>query len=393
MSCPNGTTSAVGAASIWECYCSGDFVDTDPQLDSLECTDSMLLSENTIASGVFAASQATVFSFNGTLLVTDASSESLVSDIQQQLGQFLEITLGSRAYLDLTVRFDTSWYVDLTVWSSERAIAEEMLNKFDPLPFSVWISSNAIGTVLDGATGVDRSTVESVHLRCPEGLGLPDGRFVRGLDDCKCPHGKQPAVAGGTGVQVGCAGCPLGTYKSSVADTACTSCPSPLTTIIDGAVAYSACIYICAPGFYNDIPSVPTSCVECGLGFYCFFSKRQQCPESESTLSTTASTIDECFCDKGFSFDNGCVNCTVGKYKPSAGDPGWFKHDCGSNMQSLPNGILRHFFWATRITYPFFSEAETHHLIMTQWPYTVWHAEFLSRKFSRTFRSYEQLSS
>eukprot|EP00913_Durusdinium_trenchii_P023249 g21827.t1 len=325
MSCPNETTSAVGAASVWECYCTGDAIDTNPQLDSFTCTDSMQLFGNSSETDHFAATEASVFSFNQTLRVTDASTETLVAEIRQQLSQFLELTLASRAYIELAVRLDTSWYVDLTVWSSERPIAHQLQNKFDPEPFAAWISSSAIGTALDSAQGVSRSEVEVVALQCPDGLGLRAGRYVRGMQDCQCPHGMQPSVSGSPGLEDGCTKCPLGSYKSSVGDVSCQPCPEPLTTTVDGAVAYSTCRYICTPGFYNNDPKVPTSCVECGVGGYCIDSIRTPCPPSESTVDATASSIGECLCASGSRFEiaeetaDECLNCTAGKFKALVG--------------------------------------------------------------------------
>ena len=340
MSCPNETTSAVGAASVWECYCTGDAIDTNPQLDSFTCTDSMQLFGNSSETDHFAATEASVFSFNQTLRVTDASTETLVAEIRQQLSQFLELTLASRAYIELAVRLDTSWYVDLTVWSSERPIAHQLQNKFDPEPFAAWISSSAIGTALDSAQGVSRSEVEVVALQCPDGLGLRAGRYVRGMQDCQCPHGMQPSVSGSPGLEDGCTKCPLGSYKSSVGDVSCQPCPEPLTTTVDGAVAYSTCRYICTPGFYNNDPKVPTSCVECGVGGYCIDSIRTPCPPSESTVDATASSIGECLCASGSRFEiaeetaDECLNCTAGKFKALVGDLDCM--DCEAGRSSGP---------------------------------------------------------
>ena len=225
LPCPDGTSSSGGAANVWECSCKGDTIDTESGLETFQCTDLGQLSLNSSENVSFAATEANVSLFNLSLLVTDASSDTLLADIMDRLSQFLDIS-NLRASLESSVRLETSsWYVDVKAWSSDAGIATQLQHKFDSLPFETWISSEMTGTALDSAALVSRSEVEIFLLQCPSGLGLREGRHIIDVNDCMCPHGKQPAVSGGTGLAWGCVSCPIGSYKSSIGDTPCVSCP------------------------------------------------------------------------------------------------------------------------------------------------------------------------
>ncbi|CAL1160422.1 unnamed protein product [Cladocopium goreaui] len=323
--CPSLTTSSGGAANVWECFCSGNSIDTDSALESFECTDLETLSSNSSERDVFLAVAATVYSFNGSLQVQDASTEALFLEIEDWLHQLLDMA-SVRARLELSVTFEASnWYVDFIGWSSDRGVAYILQDKFDPIPFQVWIAGMT-GTALDSAQLVSCSEVASVLLQCPAGLGLQEGHPIIDLNDCTCPHGKQPAVSGASGLEAGCVPCPLGQYKSSVGDTSCVACPTtpkPLTTLQEGSMSYSACTYICPAGSFNDDPMNPSSCQPCGLGFYCPYKEnRGACNESQTTVDEAASSITECLCAPGF-LDAGsgaCQACATGKYKSLIGN-------------------------------------------------------------------------
>ena len=323
--CPSLTTSSGGAANVWECFCSGNSIDTDSALESFECTDLETLSSNSSERDVFLAVAATVYSFNGSLQVQDASTEALFLEIEDWLHQLLDMA-SVRARLELSVTFEASnWYVDFIGWSSDRGVAYILQDKFDPIPFQVWIAGMT-GTALDSAQLVSCSEVASVLLQCPAGLGLQEGHPIIDLNDCMCPHGKQAAVSGASGLEAGCVPCPLGQYKSPVGDTSCVACPTtpnPLTTLQEGSMSYSACTYICPAGSFNDDPMNPSSCQPCGLGFYCPYKEnRGACNESQTTVDEAASSITECLCAPGF-LDAGsgaCQACATGKYKSLIGN-------------------------------------------------------------------------
>ena len=345
LPCPDGTSSSGAAANVWECSCLGDTIDTDPGLETFQCTDLGQLSLNSSENVSFATTEANVSLFNLSLLVTDASADTLLADIMDRLSQFLDIS-NLRASLESSVRLETSsWYVDLKVWSSDAGIATQLQQKFDSLPFETWISSEMTGTALDSAELVSRSEVESFLVQCPSGLGLREGRHIIDVSDCTCPHGKQPAVSGGTGLASGCETCPIGSYKSSVGDTPCVSCPvgdtGPWTTLQAGAMSYSACIFFCPAGTYAPDPQKPSLCDPCGYSFYCPYQRlRQACLESESTIEMTSTLITDCKCAKGFreTSTGVCEACSAGKYKSFVGNDGCL--DCAAGTFASPGSAI-----------------------------------------------------
>eukprot|EP00438_Fugacium_kawagutii_P024209 Skav223070 [mRNA] locus=scaffold419:115477:121305:+ [translate_table: standard] len=321
--CPNETTSSGGAANIWECFCTGNSIDTDPILETFRCTDLQDLSRNSSTTDAFLATSGNVSSFMGSLQVEDASTDTLLSEISDRLSEFLDIS-NQRASLELSVRWETaSWYVDFAGWSSDPGVAAQLQNKLDL--FELWISFMT-GTALDSAQLVNRSEVVDVLVRCPSGLGLREGRHIIDSSDCMCPHGMQPALSGATGLAAGCVPCPLGQYKSSVGDTSCVACPSTphaLTTLQEGSISYAACTYICAAGSFNDDPLHPSSCSACGVGFYCPYKEsRQGCNESQTTVGESSSSFEDCSCAQGFRHAGArvCEVCPAGKYKEFVGN-------------------------------------------------------------------------
>ena len=326
--CPDGSVSDTGAADVWECACPWWGIDTDPALESFQCVDLSTLADTFLDTSTYAATAANVFLFSGSLQVVDASTEALLTEIHQRLSQFLDLTGAVRASLNRSVRQDTgAFFLDFSLWSSDPELAGKLHNRFDALPFEAWISSLR-GSALDSAQLVSRSEVDSFLLQCPAGLGLREGRHVIDLSDCMCPHGKQPAVSGVSGLVGGCVRCPLGKYKSSVGDTACVSCPVegglPLTTLQEGAISHYSCS--CSAGYFApDFVNDPSACEPCGLGFFCYGGgSRQACNESQTTVDEAATSITECLCAPGF-LDAGsgaCQACPAGKYKDFVGNAG-----------------------------------------------------------------------
>ena len=132
------------------------------------------------------------------------------------------------------------------------------------------------------------------------GLAFPAGQ-ISGLENCACPPGLQPAVPGSSGLLSGCSQCPIGTYKSSIADAECTACPSnaiSLTTLQLGAVSHAACT--CSAGHVNLDPTDPSSCQACGEGSFCLGgSHREACGASQTTSGITSNSSDQCLCSAG----------------------------------------------------------------------------------------------
>ena len=323
--CPPGTTSSTGAASLTECYCAGNTLDVDPAPEGFECVDLLLLANNfSNSTKSFAAREAALFTFSGSLRVLDASSSDFVSSILEALSDRLELTDSTRASFSIGVRWNESWYIDCQAWSPDPELAETMRGRFESLSFGVWIASEMAGTTLASAVPDFETPVQAMTLQCPEGLGLQAGEYVTGIADCQCPHGMQPAVTGSTGLLDGCTSCPVGTYKSSVGDSICVACPSgniPLTTLQQGAISYAACT--CSAGFVNTDPEDPAACASCGEGSYCpGGGLKLSCEQAQTTADDTAKSQSDCLCEKGFTGTGvgACEACVPGRFKEEVGN-------------------------------------------------------------------------
>ena len=323
--CPPKTTSSSGAASVSECFCTGDAVDIDPDPAGFVCMDLLSLGGNfSNGTATFAASELALYTFSGSIRVLDASTDELVASIGAALYERIDLSDSSRASFSLQNRSDGSWYVDYELFSPDRELAEMMRGEFEPKSFSAWVYTEMDGTPLASAVAGNETPVQPTSLQCEEGLGLRAGMYVTGLADCQCPHGRQPLVTGSTGLLVGCANCPIGTYKSSVGDSSCVACPSgniPLTTLEQGAISYAACT--CSAGFVNTDSEDPAECEPCGDGFYCPGGKlRLSCGPAQTTADITASTQSDCLCQQGFkSTGSGtCEACAAGTFKEQIGN-------------------------------------------------------------------------
>ena len=325
--CPAQTTSTSGAASLMECSCTGNTVDIDPTPEGFNCVDLLSLAGNFSSNDthVFAATQLALYSFSGSILVLDASTDSLLANILDELSERVDLTDSTRASFSLLARHSGSWYVDYEVLSPDAELAEIMRGRLAPVSFDAWVYSEMEGTVLASASVANQTPVQHTVLTCPEGLGLQAGDYVTGLADCQCPHGMQPAVTGGTGLLNGCTSCPIGTYKSSTGDSICVACPSaghvPLTTLQQGAISYAACT--CSAGFVNEDPADPASCAPCGQGYFCLGGgDKQHCGESQTTNGDTASSQFDCLCQEGFNSAGAgvCEACVAGTFKEEIGN-------------------------------------------------------------------------
>lgn len=316
--CPTGTTSVLGAISLRECYCVGDAIDIDPAADAFNCSDLNQL--NKLSEDMNASRSASVFTSSGRLNVTNAGSDALVSEIRSAFLSFLEVSSMSRVSAELSAGYSdgVGWYVNYTVSTSEEALGWRLAGRLDPDVIGSWVIGLR-GTALEGAKAFESGDLVAMNILCPDGLAFPDGHRISGLVDCQCPHGMEPATAGSTGLASGCTKCPLGTYKSSIADTACAQCPAgetALTTLEAGAVSHAACT--CSAGQYSPDPLNPASCQNCGLGFYCQGgAHRETCPSSQTTLISTATSVDSCLCAAGFLKAATCEACAAGKFKPT----------------------------------------------------------------------------
>ena len=323
--CPAQTTSAAGAASIRECFCDGHTVDVDPNPGVFQCEDLADLSNIYMnGSSLFASSIALVHSFNGSIMVLDASTEELLEEIRSDLSSHIQLSSDTRASFELEVGNVLDWRLDFQILSSDPELADQMHSLLKPAAFAAWIYTEMGATALSLANLTKLTDVEATVLQCPDGLGFPAGSYVTSLADCVCPHGMQPADSSSSGLLGGCTSCPAGTFKSSVKDTSCEACPTgqvPLTTLQQGAVSDAACT--CSAGYHVNEDPGPEACLECDSGYFCLGGHhREPCSQSRTTDTSTAGSESECLCDSGTTLnDTGqCEECSPGRLKGDVGN-------------------------------------------------------------------------
>ncbi|UKJ88385.2 hypothetical protein MACJ_000829 [Theileria orientalis] len=154
--------------------------------------------------------------------------------------------------------------------------------------------------------------------------------FVGNRDAIPCPNGSMTLSVGATS-RDSCV-CERGTYFD-MATQHCTICPagkycmggkddqmnhrqpmdctdSNALTKMDGASSISECA--CKPGYYMDKDS-NNVCKECPENHYKSYVSNDlctKCDENSSTSGKKGSTSKEqCVCDPGYYFDNGCISC------------------------------------------------------------------------------------
>ncbi|CAE7779863.1 lgals3bpa [Symbiodinium sp. CCMP2592] len=306
QSCPVGTTTlGTGAISLQECYCANNYFDTNLDPDLFNCTQTASASALIATHGLLdLRRQVEAHVFFGSL---EGAGAATLVEFRAALVSHLGLEGLARASLDLKVVSDR---LDYEVTSSEAELATELHAKFDPAPFSAWISSDQKETEWAVATVALQGPVLEQLVVCPGILAFPPGP-IGGLAECQCPPGTE-ASAGS------CQACPAGKYKSTVGNASCTACSFGSTTGLSGMMSSADCA--CRAGYVSSVPGDPASCEPCGLGFFCHGGDhREACPPSTSTLVITVSTVADCVCAAGhFGFET-CEECPAGRFKDFVG--------------------------------------------------------------------------
>ncbi|CAE7472602.1 unnamed protein product, partial [Symbiodinium necroappetens] len=306
QSCPVGTTTmGTGAISLQECYCANNYFDVNLDPDLFNCTQKASASALNATYGLLdVRRQVEAHFFFGSL---EGAGATTLEEFRAALVSHLGLAGLARASLDLKVVNDRLNY---EITSSEAELAAELHAKFDPAPFSAWISSDQQETDWALATVALQGPVLEQLLVCPGILAFPPGP-IGGLAECQCPPGME-ASAGS------CHACPAGKYKSTVGNASCTACSFGSTTGLSGMMSSANCA--CRAGYVSSVPGDPASCEPCGLGFFCHGGDhREACPPSTSTLVVTVSTVADCVCAAGhFGFET-CEECPAGRFKDFVG--------------------------------------------------------------------------
>ena len=136
-----------------------------------------------------------------------------------------------------------------------------------------------------------------------------------------------------------CRPCDADTYKDTIANAACTSCPANSDTDgHSGRTAVDQCI--CGPGHRHSVTlenaTFSSSCVSCATGRYKDIRANQDCTAcpANSFSSEGSATRAACLCNAGFTGSlatagSSCALCPSAAYKDSSGDA-----DCDSCPQN-----------------------------------------------------------
>ncbi|BAM39531.1 uncharacterized protein TOT_010001343 [Theileria orientalis strain Shintoku] len=139
--------------------------------------------------------------------------------------------------------------------------------------------------------------------------------------NCLCVEGYVPVI---TGSLLKCTQAPRDYYKDFVGNRDAIPCPNGSMTLSTGATSRDSCV--CERGTYFDV--ITQHCTICPIGKYCMGGKDDQmnhrqpmdCADSNALTKTTgASSISECACKPGYYMDkdsnNICKECPENHYK------------------------------------------------------------------------------
>ena len=143
---------------------------------------------------------------------------------------------------------------------------------------------------------------------CATNYEYNDANTAGNYCQLKCPAGQTRDPSGNGG----CLSCPANTWKSSSGDASvCTSCPTNSgTNGVSGSQSKSACL--CQPGFTGngDINANPY-CTACSVNTYKTTTANSVCttcpPNSDTNNVTSQTTSSACLCRPGFT-GNGDIN-------------------------------------------------------------------------------------
>ena len=337
--CPQRSVSNMGAIGLEECHCPSGTIDLDFSIN-FRCDDLSALGD-VVGNESFARSEAGLYSFSGSMiLMSSVSLEIARLDLIDYLG------LSERASLHLMGNRNQ---IDYKVTTSEEEEAMKLHANMEASVIAAFAIQTA-STTFTSETTVTRSAIALEGLRCPDGLGFVNG-IIRNQSDCKCVPGSEP-FEGESGLTKGCRKCPLGKYKSIIADASCSSCGA-LTTLLEGSISSAACR--CPAGFVNaglavqDIAACICSsgyeysdqdkkCRACAPGQYKTAMGNEQCnscPIFKTTLGSGSTSIEDCVCQAG-TFDEGgsCSDCKANFFCPGTGQA----EECPRNTESRVTG-------------------------------------------------------
>ena len=302
QTCPPQTVSPEGAIALYECSCHSGKIDIDLS-ENITCAGLTVLEQFVSTAGFLSQTEVLMYSFHGSMSSPESDSLEVV-----RLNLIDYLVLSARASLHLT---PTAGQISYKIMTSEEEEAAKLHAKMDADVFFALASAKE-------SEVTSRSEIAMESLRCPDGLGFGITGIIRSQSDCKCIHGMEP-VPDESGLASGCTKCPRGKYKSTVDDSACSSCGG-LSTLQEGGISSAACT--CPAGYVNEVLDDPANCQPCGQGFFCQGgTHKQACGHSLTSSTETANSESECICASGFfRVESVCEACPKGSFKADIGD-------------------------------------------------------------------------
>eukprot|EP00929_Paragymnodinium_shiwhaense_P078033 TRINITY_DN40357_c0_g1_i1.p1 TRINITY_DN40357_c0_g1~~TRINITY_DN40357_c0_g1_i1.p1 ORF type:complete len:2198 (-),score=442.54 TRINITY_DN40357_c0_g1_i1:83-6196(-) len=217
------------------------------------------------------------------------------------LREQLERRLAGSATLQYTLRQASDYQTKALVQSFQPVSLENKLG-----------DAIASGTIQGTVTSIGTLATTQAATSCPQNKALPpNAAFVSVSASCKCQVGWEPTEDDATICQM----CPVGRFKSLVADAACSACPDSQSTEEEGATNQRQCFCVAGTAY----TAGGTTCLDCPIGSYCPFDSDNYpdtCPQGSETIATRMSRIEDCRCSKGYGGSGiSCSQCQSGTYK------------------------------------------------------------------------------
>lgn len=139
-----------------------------------------------------------------------------------------------------------------------------------------------------------------------------------------------------------CTACEIGTYQENLGATACETCPSGSSTANDASASIDLCL--CMPGYYADfVGGNLAGCEQCADASYKTTLANTDCNSCPANAQSPpeSDSITDCTCNAGYTGANGspCTACEESTFKSTAGPQAC--DTCDANAYSPTGSTLQ----------------------------------------------------
>lgn len=139
-----------------------------------------------------------------------------------------------------------------------------------------------------------------------------------------------------------CTACEIGTYQENLGATACETCPSGSSTANDASASIDLCL--CMPGYYaNFVDGNLAGCEQCADASYKTTLANTDCNSCPANAQSPpeSDSITDCTCNAGYTGANGspCTACEESTFKSTAGPQAC--DTCDANAYSPTGSTLQ----------------------------------------------------